>query len=70
MIDPVTNDIGRLVIYTGNKYPGGELEQGTITSFNEHVVFVRYRNDNISKATSRTDLEWLHNGGLSLKLTS
>ena len=34
MIEPTTNDIGRAVIYTGNRYPGGKLEEGVITSFN------------------------------------
>ena len=41
MIEPTDNDIGRKVIYTGNRYPGGELEEGVITSFNSHIVFVR-----------------------------
>jgi hypothetical protein len=58
MIDPKDTDIGKAVIYTGNRYPGGKLEFGFITSFNEHCVFVRYHGDNHSKATSRTDLEW------------
>ena len=58
MIEPTTSDIGRAVVYTGNRYPGGKLEQGVITSFNDHRVFVRYGADTHSKATSRADLEW------------
>ena len=59
MIDPTEADIGRGVIYTGNRYPGGKLEEGVITLFNEHCVFVRYRGDIGSKATDRRDLEWI-----------
>jgi hypothetical protein len=58
MIVPTKDDIGRAVIYTGNRYPGGELEEGVITSFNDHTVFVRYGADKHSKGTLRTDLEW------------
>lgn len=58
MIEPASEDIGREVIYTGNRYPGGKLEAGVITSFNEHAVFVRYDGERASKATSRQDLEW------------
>jgi hypothetical protein len=60
MIEPTDKDIGRGVVYTGNHYPGGELEEGTITSFNDSAVFVRYRGDLRSKATSPQDLEWAH----------
>jgi hypothetical protein len=59
MIEPTENDIGRKVIYTGNTHPGGELEEGVITSFNSHCVFVRYGSDYGSKGASREDLEWL-----------
>jgi hypothetical protein len=58
MIQPMPADIGRRVIYTGNRYPGGKLEEGTITSFNDHSVFVRYGAETTSKGTSREDLEW------------
>jgi hypothetical protein len=57
-IEPTQHDIGRRVIYTGNRWPGGEPEEGVITSFNSAAVFVRYGRDAGSKATSRTDLEW------------
>lgn len=59
MIEPSERDIGRKVVYTGNRYPGGKLEEGVITSFNPHTVFVRYGADTGSKGTSRVDLEWL-----------
>ncbi len=59
MIEPVANDIGRKVIYTGNRYPGGKPEEGVITSFNHWQVFVRYGADFGSKATSPSDLEWV-----------
>ena len=59
MINPTIPDIGRRVIYTGNRYPGGKTEEGTITSFNDSAVFVRYRGDTNSKATTRADLEWV-----------
>lgn len=62
MIEPSENDVGRGVVYTGNRYEGGKLEQGVITSFNGHSVFVRYKGDVGSKATSREDLEWLVGG--------
>jgi hypothetical protein len=58
MIEPTEEDIGRAVVYTGNRYPGGKLEEGVITSFNDYRVFVRYGADQGSKATSRADLEW------------
>jgi hypothetical protein len=58
MIEPTEDDIGRAVVYTGHRYPGGELEHGVITSFHDHAVFVRYGADTHSKATSRADLEW------------
>ena len=60
MIEPVKTDIGRVVIYTGNRYPGGEPEEGVITSFNDHSVFVRYGAVHYSQATNRQDLEWAH----------
>jgi hypothetical protein len=45
MIEPTEEDIGRAVVYTGNRYPGGKLEEGVITSFHDHAVFVRYGSD-------------------------
>lgn len=58
MIEPTESDVGRLVVYTGNRYPGGKLEEGVIISFNAYNVFVIYRGDFRSKGTSRSDLEW------------
>ena len=58
MIKPTQDDIGREVVYTGNTYPGGMLEYGVITSFNEVTVFVRYDGKRNAQATSPSDLEW------------
>ena len=56
MIEPTLADIGRRVIY---RSPGGDtVEQGTITSFNEQFVFVRYTAGPTSAATRREDLEF------------
>jgi len=41
MIEPTQDDVGRAVVYTGNRYPGGKLEEGVITSFTDHRVFDR-----------------------------
>lgn len=60
MIEPTEDDIGRRVIYTGNRYPGGLPELGVITSFNEHCVFVSYSLGSGGTATLREDLEWEH----------
>ncbi len=60
MIEPTQSDIGREVIYTGNRYPGGKPEAGVITSFNSYCIFVRYGHDKHSKGTNRLDLEWAH----------
>jgi len=65
VIHPTEADIGRQVYYTGNRYPGGEIEEGVITSFNEHTVFVLYRGDLRAKGTSPEDLEWSHPAGLT-----
>jgi hypothetical protein len=58
MIEPTEADIGRTVIYTGNRYVGGKPERGVITGLNHWTVFVRYGADAQAKATSREDLEW------------
>jgi hypothetical protein len=58
VIEPTEADIGRTVIYTGNRYVGGKPERGSITGFNHWTVFVRYGSDAQAKATSREDLEW------------
>jgi hypothetical protein len=61
MIEPTEADIGRAVLYTGNRYVGGKTERGVITGFNHWTVFVRYGSDAQAKATSREDLEWENN---------
>ena len=50
-------DIGRAVIY--RTAPNFEPEQGTITSFNDKYVFVRYGNGVRGVATSPDDLDWV-----------
>lgn len=57
MIVPSDRDIGRKVIYRDRS--GAKVEEGVITSFNEHYVFVRYGADQGSKGTRPEDLEWL-----------
>ena len=59
MIEPNKKDIGRKVIYTGNRYPGDKPVEGIITSFNTKYVFVRYGNNVTSAGTNRQDLEWI-----------
>lgn len=47
------SDVGRRVIYKP------KWEHGVITSWNEHVVFVRYDDaGSTSQATQAGDLEW------------
>lgn len=58
MIEPTKADIGRKVIYRAG-HPKAEPEEGVITSFNDHSVFVRYGSDYGSKGTDRKDLQWL-----------
>jgi hypothetical protein len=58
MIEPTQQDVGRRVCYVGNRFPGGKIEVGVITSFNQDWVFVRYGAETGSKATSRQDLKW------------
>ena len=61
MINPTDKDIGRGVVYQAS-YPDAPREDGVITSFNAHTVFVRYAKQHPSQpgqATSREDLSWL-----------
>lgn len=51
------SDIGRMVVYTGNRSFGGKDEYGYITSYNKSFVFVRYKG-RTSEATLRSDLEY------------
>ncbi len=60
MIEPEEKDVGRGVIYQAS-HPGAPREDGVITSFNDHTVFVRYSTQHPSapgQATSREDLVW------------
>ena len=59
MIEPTQADIGRKVVYTGNRAWNGPIEEGVISSFNDHCVFVRYGAQTTSKGTAREDLEWM-----------
>jgi hypothetical protein len=59
-ISPTEVDIGRKVIYRGH---AGEREEGAITSFNDHYVFVRYGTGSTSAATLRDQLEWAFGRG-------
>lgn len=72
MVDPRPGDAGKRVSYThagphsgagetvyrGGKWTG--VEHGTITSWNDHYVFVRFREDCCSKACLRESLSWGH----------
>lgn len=58
MIEPTDADIGRRVVYTGNRHPGGQPEYGVIYRITPHTVFVTYRGDSFAKGTNRQDLEW------------
>jgi hypothetical protein len=62
VIEPTEADIGRAVLYTGNRYVGGKPERGVITGFNHWTVFVRYGDERYAKATNRADLEWANAG--------
>jgi hypothetical protein len=59
-ISPTEADIGRKVIYHGH---AGEREEGTITSFNDRYVFVRYGTGSTSAATLPDQLEWAFSRG-------
>jgi len=75
MINPTEEDIGRGVIYQAS-YPDAPREDGVITSINEYVIFVHYKNQHPSapgQATSREDLEWsthdyCSNGNITLSI--
>ncbi len=61
MINPTDKDIGRGVTYQVSYPPDAPREDGVITSYNDHTVFVRYKKQHPSapgQATSREDLEW------------
>ena len=53
MIEPTKGDIGRAVVYRDSS---GTTETGTVVSFTEEWVYVRYRV--WPEATARADLSW------------
>lgn len=56
MIEPTKDDIGRWVVYLPNHPTDSEV--GVISSFNEHLVFVRYSSKPSGEGTHRGNLEW------------
>lgn len=56
MIEPTSADIGRKVVYTS--FHPDDREVGEISSFNEHLVFVRYDGKANAEGTHRGNLEW------------
>ena len=50
------SDRGRTVVYTPRV---GPREDGTISSWNDRLVFVRYRGSETAKATDPHDLDFL-----------
>ena len=65
MIEPTQEDIGRHVIYVpghaNDDLGHPDCEEGAITSFNDHCVFVCYgRAGTTSAGTDRRDLYWSH----------
>ena len=55
MIEPTSKDMGKKVMYCDDY---DNIEFGVIVGFNHRYVFVRYGENNHSKATSREDLHW------------
>ena len=55
--DVTERDVGRGVVYRDRGT--GQVEDGTLVSFNSVYLFVRYRGDTSSKATRPEDVEWL-----------
>lgn len=53
------NDKGRGVVY--EPYPGGKLEDGVITSWNDRYIFVSYNYTGRGIATPPEKLEFLYN---------
>jgi hypothetical protein len=60
-LEEAREGIGRKVIYEVTPWDGGypALDEGVITSVNDHYVFVRYGSDTHSKATYPGDLRWM-----------
>lgn len=66
MIEPTKADIGRRVIYLANH--ATDTETGIISSFNEHLVFVRYGEKAHPEGTHRGNLEWFQVGDYARRL--
>lgn len=54
-IEPTEADIGRKVVYHAHD----RIEEGTITSFNDSYVFVRFGSGSTSSACLRNTIEWM-----------
>ena len=54
------SDINRGVVYDPG-FPGGKLEEGRITSWNDRFIFVDYSNSGRGKATNPESLEFVTN---------
>ena len=52
------SDKDRLVVFQRGKGEATERDEGVITSWNKHFVFVRYKGDIGSKATYPDDLSF------------
>ena len=55
LVDLKNSDVGRNVIYTAHH---GEREEGVISSWNDHYVFVRYGRGSTAAATDPDQLEF------------
>ena len=56
--DLIKKDKGRAVVY--RSWGGYKIEQGTITSWNDEFIFVRYGWGTTSAATRPIDLEFVY----------
>ncbi len=59
MIEPVTKDIGREVLFIHPHRRDRVARVGTITAFDLHCVYVRYGKHTTSVGNRRQDLEWV-----------
>lgn len=61
MIYPTEEDIGRSVLYTGERFRG-KSEEGSLKALSRmaDAVFVRYGNNANATLTYNSDLEWTY----------